>query len=104
MGYIGPLNIKEINGVRIGALLWIDKDDLKWIPGQKMATIDPTHPSQISITVGIKSQVIKQDEIPNVVSKLRDSNKDVDMGKVIIPKEALKEVAAELEGRAKRGF
>jgi hypothetical protein len=104
MGYFGPLNIKEINGVRIGALLWIDKDDLKWIPGQEIATIDPTHPSQISITVGIKSQIIKQDEIPDVVSKLRDSDKDVDMGEVIITREALKGVTDELEGRFKRGF
>lgn len=104
MRYFGPLNNKEIGGVQIGTLLWIDKEDLSWAPGQKMAALDPSHPSQFSISVGIKSQVIKKDEIPSIVSKLRASDKEVDLGEVIIPREALKEVAVELEDRVKRGF
>lgn len=104
MGYFGPLYIKEISGVKIGTLLWIDKEDLNWAPSQKMAALDPSHPPQFSITVGIKSQVIKNDEISTAVSKLRCSDNDVDLGEVIIPREALKGVIAELEERVKRGF
>jgi hypothetical protein len=43
MGYFGPLYIKEISGVKIGTLLWIDKEDLKWAPGQKMAALKLYH-------------------------------------------------------------
>jgi len=104
MTYFGPLCIREIGGVKIGTLPWIDKEDLNWAPGQKVASLDPSHPPQFSITVGIKSQVIKKDEIPSIVSKLRAYDKEVDLGEVIIPREALKEVAVELEDRVKRGF
>lgn len=62
-----------------------------------MATIHPTRPVYICITVGAKIQVIKPHEIPNIVSKLRESDKDVDIGKVIISRDVLKEVADELE-------
>jgi len=64
MRYFGPLNNKEIGGVQIGTLLWIDKEDLNWAPGQKVASLDPSHPPQFSITVGIKSQVIKKMKYP----------------------------------------
>jgi hypothetical protein len=35
MKYFWPLCIKEISGGKVGTLLWVDKEDLNWAPGQK---------------------------------------------------------------------
>ena len=71
MGYDGVILEKDIDEVRIGEIYWIDKDDLKWEPGEKIATFDLSHKPLIAITSRARNQVFKGEEIPGIISKLK---------------------------------
>lgn len=102
-GYKGPFSSKEINGIKIWNMNWVP--DLKWQPGQEIPTVDlKEHPPIICIGVGIKYKCFKKEEIPGIVSELREANSDVNIGEITIPKGAVKEIANELDTRSKAPF
>jgi hypothetical protein len=102
-GYKGPFSSKEINGIKIWNMNWVP--DLKWQPGQEIPTVDlKEHPPIICIGVGIKYKCFKKEEIPGIVSELREANSDVIIGEITIPKGAVKEIANELDTRSKAPF
>lgn len=73
--------------------------------GPEMPTSDPEgHPLITCVGVGIEYKCFKKVEIPGIVSKLREANSDVLLGKVTVPKDACKEIANELDTRSKLPF
>jgi hypothetical protein len=88
-----------IHGIEISKMVWLP--DLKWQPGQDIPTTDPNHPPKICVGVGLKNRYFKQEEIPSIVSKLREAKDDVRLGEITIPKDALKEIAEEIDKLSK---
>lgn len=99
--YLGPFFLKIVQGVKIWSMLWVP--DLNWQPGQEIPKLDPEkHPQLICLGVGLKNKCFKREEIPGIVSKLREAKDDVLLSEseITIPKVALKEIADEIDRRA----
>ena len=76
--------------------------DLTWQPGMKVPETDPKeHPPITCVGIGLKYKCFEKEEIPGIVSKLREATEDVPLGAVTITKGALKEIVAELDKRSK---
>lgn len=103
VGYVGPVFGREINGIKIWNMIWLP--DLKWQPGQEVPTNDiKEHPAIICIGIGTKYKCFKKDEIPGIILELREANSDVHIDDIIIPKDATKEIANDLDTRSKARF
>lgn len=101
--YMGPFFRKEIKEIKIWTMCWVP--DLKWQPGQKVPTVDlREHPPIVCIEFENKHKCFKKEEIASIVLRLRESKVDVTFDEITIPKEALSEIADELDARSKLSF
>ena len=99
--YFGPFFLKKnIQGIEIWNMSWVP--DLTWQPDLKVPETDPkVHPPVTCVGIGLEYKCFEKEEIPSIVSKLREAREDVPLGAVTIPKGALKEIAEELDKRSK---
>jgi len=96
--YLGPSFLKKINEIKIWYMIWVP--DLKWQPGQEIPNTDPKqYPPITCIGVGVKYKCLKNEEIPEIVSRLKAASGDISIGDVIVPRDITEEVAEELDRR-----